>query len=129
MCLIKDRRDYSNKNTFSDNLKSATNKPSEEITETDFSYHYELKIPGYIQDDFNFYIRDNDLVLTTGKIKKVEANENEDTKFKKHPYFYPSAYSKRHFRLPNNIIRDEILVDYKDEILSFDLIKLKDFRE
>ena len=94
------------------------------IKETDSSFHYELKIPGYIKEDFNFYINSNDhLVVTTEKRNKRETVKNVDSRNNKHSYCYASAYFKRRLQLPKNVVRNEISVDYKDEILSFDLFK------
>ena len=83
-----------------------------------------MKIPGYIKDDFNFYISRNDLVVTTEKRKGTPINQITNM-VSKHSYCYPSAYFKRTFQLPLDIVRDEIIVDYKDEILHFHLYKSK----
>lgn len=85
-----------------------------QIKETESGFHYELKIPGYIKEDFRFYVSDNDLVVTTEK-RSVEKG--------KHSYCYPSALFKRRFPLPYSVKRDEIKVDYIDEVLHFDLYK------
>jgi HSP20 family molecular chaperone IbpA len=86
-----------------------------QIKETDSGFHYELKIPGYIREDFRFYISNNDLVVTTEKGKTEKG---------KHAYCYPSAYFKKRFPLPHNVNRNEIKVDYMNEVLCFDLYKL-----
>lgn len=104
-------------------LDKITNPSDLKIIETDSSFHYELKIPGYIKEDFNFYVSNNDLVLTTERSKKNEVHEKDGIKTKRHSYCYASAYFKRTFQLPENVLRNEISVDYKDEILSFDLLK------
>ncbi|MBU3822448.1 Hsp20/alpha crystallin family protein [Flavobacteriaceae bacterium XHP0103] len=100
-------------------LSEKTNKSPVKITETDKSYHFELEKHGYIKEDFNFYISKDILVVTSEKRKK---NPN---KASSHSYCYPSAYFKRRFNLPENVVRDKILVDYEDGILSFDLLKSK----
>lgn len=91
------------------------------VKETETSYHYELKIPGYIKEDFNFYIADDKLVVTTERRrynKKIEANSPT-----RHSYCYPSALFKRRFPLPEDIVRNKITVEYCDEVLSFRLFK------
>ncbi|ULC58504.1 Hsp20/alpha crystallin family protein [Flaviramulus sp. BrNp1-15] len=91
------------------------------IKETASKFHYELKLPGYIKEDFNFYINNsNDLVVTTDK---KYGKSQEDNDGKRHSYCYPSAYFKRRLPLPENVVRNKISVDYKNETLSFDLFK------
>lgn len=104
-------------NRYLDNKKQSDVK----ITETESSFHYELKIPGYIKEDFNFYINNKDLVVTTEKkeIKKAYSEGKKEC----HSYCYPSALFKRKIELPKKIVKDRIFVDYKDEVLSFDLLK------
>jgi len=120
------RGDYMKRYISNHDSNHESIKSDVKIFETKASYHYELEMPGYIKDDFYFYINGNDeLVVTTGKrYKNIELGQVDDTN-KKHSYCYPSAYVKIKFQLPRNIIRDEILVDYKDEILSFDLLKFR----
>ncbi|MEP3837641.1 MAG: Hsp20 family protein [Algibacter sp.] len=105
---------------------SRTNEnPNLKVLETDSSFHYELEIPGYVKEDFNFYVSRNNLVVTTDK-----SNLNHDNKVdgirKKHAYCYPSAYFKMRIPLPQKLLKKEILVNYKNKILSFDLFKYKD---
>ncbi len=117
---------YSLKRTSKD-FESSLNRNTSDlrIKETEYSFHVELKLPGYIKEDFNFYINSNDhLVVTTEKRYKKEAFINIDSGSNKHAYCYASAYFKRRFQLPKNVVKNEITVDYKDEILSFDLFKL-----
>ncbi|SFZ94476.1 Hsp20/alpha crystallin family protein [Flaviramulus basaltis] len=114
---------YFNKNISKLKIDKTRDESDVKIKETESSFHYELKLPGYVKEDFNFYINKNDnLVVTTEKINKKVALEDEVTNTK-HSYCYASAYFKRNFKLPKNVVRDEISVDYKDEILSFDLFK------
>lgn len=120
---IKER--FDNIFNYDQDFSERTNASGVEITETDSSYHFELKIPGYVKSDFNFYISQNDLVVTTEKRLVPETNEIEANKVSKHSYCYASAYFKRRFHLPDNIARDKIFVDYKNEILSFELLKSK----
>lgn len=92
--------------------------------ETDFGFHYELKISGYVKDDFNFYLNNNNLIVTTDKSK----NSNRDVqlnKSEKHFYCYPSAYFKKTIPLPKGFISNEITVNYSNGILAFDLFKTK----
>ena len=117
-------RGHLNSNFSNRNLDKSTNPSDTKITETDSSFHFELKIPGYIKEDFNFYLNNDGLVVTTERSKNMEALENDRIKTKRHSYCYASAFFKRTFQVPVNVLKDEILVDYKDEILSFDLLKL-----
>ncbi|MBD0833160.1 Hsp20/alpha crystallin family protein [Aestuariibaculum sediminum] len=104
-------------------LAKVSELPETKVQETATCYHYELKIPGYIKDDFNFYISGDKLVVTTERIGHGNnQNKNSDSK---HYYCYPSALFKRKFDLPDDVRKNEIDVDYKNEILSFDLYKSK----
>ena len=124
MALSK-TQSYALKKTSKDLVSSFNQDISDlRIKETDSSFHFELRLPGYIKEDFNFYINNNDcLVVTTEKRNKREASENVDSRSNKHSYCYASAYFKRRFQLPKNVVRNKISVNYKDEILSFDLFK------
>ncbi|SFD04652.1 Hsp20/alpha crystallin family protein [Algibacter pectinivorans] len=105
---------------------SKTNEnPNLKVLETDSSFHYELEIPGYVKEDFNFYISRDNLVVTTDKSNLKQTNAGDEPK-KKHAYCYPSAYFKMRIPLPRKLLKKEILVNYKNKILSFDLLKLQD---
>ncbi|XMO86446.1 Hsp20/alpha crystallin family protein [Algibacter sp. AS12] len=105
---------------------SKTNEnPDLKVLETDSSFHYELEIPGYVKEDFNFYVSRDNLVVTTDK-SNLNQDSNENAEGKKHSYCYPSAYFKMRIPLPRKLLKKEILVNYKNKILSFDLFKLKD---
>ena len=110
---------------YNQDLREKSNSSGIQIEETDESYHFELKKPGYIKDDFNFYIGKNSLVVTTEKIKGVSEGQIGENNVLKHSYCYPSAYFKIEFHLPNDIVKEEFFYDYKDEILSFDFLKSK----
>lgn len=106
-------------------IPNTEKSPKIKITETGSSYHYEMKIPGYIKEDFNFYKSKNDLVITTEKRKEIKTYEKGNDNDSRHSYCYASAYFKISFHLPNNVDCVEIFVDYNNEILSFDLRKTK----
>lgn len=122
---LTDYKKYkSYKNEFNnDNLKEKSNSSVVQIKETDEGYHFELKKPGYIKDDFNFYINKKVLVVTTERIKHGIESQTGDSKVVKHSYCYPSAYFKLAFHIPNDTDKDDFFYDYKDGILSFDLRK------
>lgn len=114
---------YSNIENYGSDFKKSANLSGVQMTETQDGYHFELKIVGYIKDDFNFYINNNDLVLTTAKRSEPSSNSLMDNKGSKHSYCYASAFFKKTFHLPNDIVKDEIFVDYNNHILSIDLLK------
>ncbi|MFY0712684.1 Hsp20/alpha crystallin family protein [Seonamhaeicola sp. NFXS20] len=95
-------------------------QPDLRTSETDTTFHYELKIPGYVKEDFVFYIAGSNLVITTDKSKINKENEVEE---RRHNYCYPSAYFKMKISLPKDIVRDRISVNYINEVLIFDLFK------
>ncbi|PKQ46233.1 Hsp20/alpha crystallin family protein [Confluentibacter flavum] len=119
------RSDYLKNSIYNHDLSEKTTSTSAKITETDSSYHFELKKPGYIKEDFNFYISKGNLVVTTEKRNQMNMKEIIKNKGSIHSYCYPSAYFKKEFDLPNDIVKNEIVVDYKDGLLSFDLLKSK----
>lgn len=103
--LTRSHNRYTSKNIKNTNLR---------IKETESTFHYELKIPGYVKEDFNFYVSQDYLVVTTGR-SKMNGVGNKNSK---HSYCYPSAYFKINIPLPSKYIKNEILVNYKNEILS-----------
>ena len=101
-----------------------TNTSGVHITESKEGYHLELKLPGYVKDDFNFFITaNNDLVLTTERSKATDATRKVGNIIK-HSYCYASAFFRKTFHLPNDVVKNEIFIDYKNHILSIDLLKL-----
>ncbi|MBP0902414.1 Hsp20/alpha crystallin family protein [Mariniflexile gromovii] len=109
---------------YNSNLRKDTHLSDVRLTESKEGYHLELEIRGYIKDDFNFYFNnDNDLVLTTGKIKENNQLKSSDSSSTKHNYCYASAFFKKVFRLPFDVVKNKIAFDYKDHILSIDLFK------
>jgi HSP20 family molecular chaperone IbpA len=99
---------------------SKKEKDEIKFKETELGYHYELKIPGYIKEDFRFYISKNQLVITTEKEKNVEAVVDKE----KHSYCYPSVLFKMTVPLPKKPIEKKITVEYRNEVLYFSLYKL-----
>lgn len=110
----------SKSNSLSYRLYSLNNskKTDYKIKETESGFRYELKIPGYIEEDFNFYRSKNNLVITTDKGCTNTSNNKMG-----HSYCYPSAYFKMNIPLPNKFLKNEITFNYKDEVLHFDLFK------
>lgn len=117
----------SNKYGINNSNVSRENEVSKVVlTESTEGYHLELEIVGYIKDDFNFYLTINDeLVLTTEKSKPIDVQEVRDNSIIKHSYCYASALLRKTFRIPKDIVKNEIFIDYKNNILSIDLLKLK----
>jgi len=110
---------------YNSNFSRETNSSDVQLTESKNGYHLELEIAGYVKDDFNFYIDNNDLVLTTAKRKETNSTEKVDSNTTKHTYCYASALFKKTFHLPSDIVKNEIVVDYNNHILSIDLFKSK----
>lgn len=123
----KQRNYTSNSNKFAmynSDLRDGTNTNDIHFTETKNGYHLEMEIMGYIKDDFNCYIKSKDLVLTTAKKQESSSNTLVEGGITKHNYCYPSAFFEKTFRLPNDVEKNQILIDYKNHILSIDLLKL-----
>ena len=114
---------YSKNEPFNRDFNRNENLSAIKFNETKSGYHFELKIPGYVKDDFYFYLRGNELVVTTERSKKTQVNDMETNKVQRHSYCYPSAFFKRTIDVPDDIVRDEIFFDYQNEVLKFDLTK------
>ena len=112
-----------NYDLYKSNKNKNTNTSEVQFTETNDGYYLELQIFGYIKEDFNCYIKNNDLVLTTGRLDVANISNTSETTIAKHKYCYPSAYFKKTFWLPENIAKHKIFVDYKNHILSINLFK------
>ena len=104
------------------NYKSRNNNLK--VQETELGYHYELKIPGYIKEDFRFYISRNQLVVTTEKGKTKMNSLGNKKNMDKHSYCYPSALFKMSIPLPRKPIEKKIAVEYRNETLHFSLYKI-----
>lgn len=91
-----------------------------ESSETGKAYHYCLKLPGYILDDFTCYRTDTHLVVTTEK-----KDQNIDAKGNRRNYCYPSALFKIHIPLPEKPISDQFDMKYEEDFLYIDLFKNK----
>lgn len=88
-----------------------------ESSETGRAYHYCLKLPGYIMDDFTCYRTKTHLVITT------EKKQTDSSLGAKRSYCYPSAYFKIHIPLPEKAITDQFDMRYENDYLFVDLFK------
>lgn len=111
-------RETKNSVNFNASTKTKLNKKEFKLKETEMGYHYEMEVPGYVKEDFRFYISGNNLVVTTEK-EKNSATE-------KHSYCYPSALFKMKIPLPKLPVDKRITVEYRDKILYFSLYKLSE---
>lgn len=108
---------------YKSNRRIDTNTSEVQFTETKEGYHLEFEIFGYVKSDFNCYISNNDLVLTTGRTEAPSITNNDDRSDAQHRYCYPSAFFRKTFRLPKDIAKNKIFVDYNNHILSINLFK------
>lgn len=112
-----------NYDLYKSNRSKNTNTFEVQFTETNEGYYLEFQIFGYVKEDFNCYIKNNDLVLTTGRLDAASLDTIRETNTAKHTYCYPSAYFRKTFQLPKDIEKNKIFVDYKNHILSINLFK------
>ncbi len=112
-----------NYDLYRSNKSKNTNTSEVRFTETNEGYYLEFQIFGYVKEDFNCYIKNNDLVLTTGRHDEACLSKTSETTTAKHRYCYPSAYFRKTFPLPKGIEKNKIFVDYKNHILSINLFK------
>ncbi|TYA78495.1 Hsp20/alpha crystallin family protein [Seonamhaeicola marinus] len=101
---------------FKANDKTKLDKKELKINETELGYHYEMVVPGYLKEDFRFYISSSNLVVTTQKEKSKDGKE-------KRSYCYPSALFRVEIPLPEKPIENKITVEYRNKILNFSLYK------
>lgn len=95
--------------------------PSVNISDNLKEYSLEVATPGLKKDDIDINI-END-VLTISSEQKHE-DETEEDNYTKREFSY-SGFS-RSFRLPEDIVRDDINASYEDGVLKLTLPKLSE---
>ena len=98
----------------------AKNTPAVNIYETPETYNLELGAPGMERRDFKVSIENGVLTI---KAEKEEKNEEEGVKFTRREFNYMRF--ERNFRLPDNIVVDEINAIYEDGLLKVAMPKAK----
>ena len=116
------QQSHSNNSLYDYDLCKRIKSSGFHINETKNGYHFELRINGYVKDDFAVYFNENKLIITT-KSDEKKLNETPNNTLQKHSYCYASDFFKKTIQLPKDILKDDICIDYQNHILSFDLLK------
>lgn len=92
--------------------------PAANVKETDGGFHIELAAPGMKKDDFKIELNEDLLTIRT---EKSESKEENKDRFTKREFNYTSFV--RSFRMPENIVAEEIKAHYENGILTMDIPK------
>ncbi|WP_248722664.1 Hsp20/alpha crystallin family protein [Seonamhaeicola sp. ML3] len=106
---------------FKETTENQKQKNTLKFQESENGYHYQLDIPGYIKEDFRFYLSRNQLVITTEKDSETKKTKSDN---EKHSYCYPSALFKMNITLPKKPVEKRITAEYRNETLYFSLYKI-----
>ena len=131
MKLVRHRRPYTPRtynsifdNFFNTNLgdfigsDNVSQSPSVNVLEEDKRFVVELAAPGMSRDDFEVTVEED--ILTVSAKRKQEVEESKGNYMRKE--FYYNEFS-RSFRLPSEILSDDISASYNDGILSIEVPK------
>jgi len=108
--------DLFNDRFFNTGLQSKT--PSVNVIENEKAFTIEVAAPGLKKDDFKIEI-ENDLLTISSE--KEEKNEEEKENYRRKEFSY--NYFSRSFRLPENLVTDNIDAKYENGILRLALPK------
>ena len=107
---------------FTSNLPMTENGlafiPSAEIDETDSEFHLKLEVPGMQAGDLDIEVMD-DAVLIKGE-RKSESKTEKNGSF--HSEFHYGKF-ERLIPMPSSVVKDQVVADYKDGVLSLNLPK------
>jgi len=101
--------------------RSLAKFPSVNVAESEKAFHVDFAIPGFSKDDFKISVEDD--VLTVSGERKTE-NTEETKKYSRKEFNYTSF--KRAFTLPQNVDVEKIEANYKDGILSLEVVKTEE---
>lgn len=92
--------------------------PSAEIDETDSEIHLKLEVPGMQAEDLDIEVMD-DTVAIKGERKSETKSEEKGVTRSEFQY----GKFERVIHMPAQIVRDQVVADYKDGVLSLTLPK------
>ncbi|MET6989927.1 Hsp20/alpha crystallin family protein [Sediminicola arcticus] len=99
-------------------------EPALNIKETDDHFEIELSAPGFAKKDFEVTIDDGCLNIAA---KKSTPKEEKEEDYTRKEFSYKSF--ERSLQLPESIKEEAIKAEYKDGILSFNLLKKEEAKK
>lgn len=99
--------------------KTFTNSPKVNIKETDKAYEIEIANPGFTKDETKIKIEDG--VLYVSMISESKDEKEDDQKYHVHQWS-KSTYHES-WKLPENVIEDQIVAKNNDGVLVITLPK------
>lgn len=99
--------------------KTFTNSPKVNIKETDKAYEIEIANPGFTKDETKIKIEDG--VLYVSMISESKDEKEDDQKYHVHQWS-KSTYHES-WKLPENVIEDQIIAKNNDGVLVITLPK------
>ena len=101
-----------------------TSIPSAEIDETDTEFHLKLEFPGMRADVLEIEVTDEAVAITGERKFEIKSEEGDMLCSE----FYYGKF-EHYVPLPSQIQRDNVMAEYKDNILSLTLPKSEDQRQ
>ena len=98
--------------------------PSAEIDETESEIHLKLEVPGMQADDLDVEVMD-DAVLIKGE-RKSESKTEENGSFRSEFHY---GKFERMIPMPSQIVKDQVVAEYKDGLLSLNIPKSEEKSE
>ncbi len=95
--------------------------PAVDINEDDTSYNMQVDLPGIDKNDIHVNLKDN--VLTISGERSFEKKEEKDTYYRSERDF---GKFNRCFRLPEEIIEENISASFKNGVLSVSVPKAEE---
>ena len=102
--------------------KTFTNSPKVNIKETDKAYEIEIANPGFTKDETKIKIEDG--VLYVSMISESKENKDDDQKYHVHQWS-KSTYHES-WKLPENVIEEQINAKNNDGVLVITLPKYEE---
>lgn len=128
MSLVKFKRplenliasDFFENTDFFDNRlwNKKLDEPALNIKETDTAFKVELAAPGFAKKDFDVTV-DNGCLNISAESSKSKEEKDDDYTRKEFSY---NSFEKR-LKLPDSVKEEDVKANYKDGVLSFDLLK------
>ena len=100
------------------------NEPALNIKETEKAFEVELAAPGYSKKDFEVTIENGFLNVMA---EKRSSKEEKEANYARQEFSY-DTFEKR-LQLPDSVKEENVKAQYKDGILSFNLIKKEEAKK
>ncbi|MGM0378480.1 MAG: Hsp20/alpha crystallin family protein [Bacillota bacterium] len=112
-------KDFFNDEFFK-RFKEFDSYPKININEEENKYTMEVASPGFDKEDFELSL-DNGYLMISGVTQREEENQDDDKNYSKKEFSYKSF--KKSFKLPEDVIEDEIDAKYKNGVLKIEMKK------